>query len=100
MLPALRCHLRFLAIKPFLLGVKTSGFKRKLCFIESTIVPSYNSIMGAIFEYDKNKASIFIVFRVLKVLKLKSAQLLRVKKPNLFHDLKKGVFLPEQSNTS
>ena len=55
-LPALRCHLRFLAIKPFLLGVKTSGFKRKLCFIESTIVPSYNSIMGAIFEYDKNKA--------------------------------------------
>ena len=39
-LPALRCHLRFLAIKPFLLGVKTSGFKRKLCFIESTIVPN------------------------------------------------------------
>ena len=25
---------------PFLLGVKTSGFKRKLCYIESTIVPS------------------------------------------------------------
>ena len=49
-LPALRCHLRFLAIKPFLLGVKTSGFKRKICFIESTIVPSYNSIMCAIFE--------------------------------------------------
>ena len=55
-LPALRCHLRFLAIKPFLLGVKTSGFKRKICFIESTIVPSYNSIMGAIFEYDINQA--------------------------------------------
>ena len=43
---------------------------------------------------------IFIVFRVLKVLKLRSAQLLRVKKPHLFNDLKKGVFLPEQSNTS
>ena len=55
-LPALRCHLRFLAIKPFLLRVKTSGFKRKLCFIESTIIPSYNSIMGAIYEYNKNKA--------------------------------------------
>ena len=55
-LPALRCHLRFLTIKPFLLGVKTSGFKRKICFIESTIVPSYNSIMGAIFEYDINQA--------------------------------------------
>ena len=26
------------------------------------------------------------------MLKLKSAQFLRVKKPNLFHDLKKGVF--------
>ena len=55
-LPALRCHLRFLAIKPFLLGVKTSGFKRKICFIESTIVPGYNSVMGAIFEYDINQA--------------------------------------------
>ena len=76
--------------KPFLLGVKT--FKRKLCYIESTIVPSYNSIMGAIFEYDINQAYIFIVFRVLKVLKLRSAQLLRVKKPNLFND-KTGVFL-------
>ena len=31
------------------------------------------------------------------MLKLRSAQLLRVKKPNLFNDLKKGVFLPEQS---
>ena len=89
-----------LAIKPFLLGVKTSGFKRKLCYIEFTIVPSYNSIMGAIFEYDINQAQIFIVFRVLNVLKLRLAQLLRVKKPNLFNDLKKGVFLPEQSNTS
>ena len=47
---------RVLAIKPFLFGVKTSGFKRKLCYIESTIVPSYNSIMGAIFEYDINQA--------------------------------------------
>ena len=34
------------------------------------------------------------------MLKLRSAQLVRVKKPNLFNDLKKGVFLPEQSNTS
>ena len=33
------------------------------------------------------------------MLKLRSAQLLGVKKPNLFNDLKKGVFLPEQSNT-
>ena len=33
------------------------------------------------------------------MLKLRSAQLVRVKKPNLFNDLK-GVFLPEQSNTS
>ena len=32
------------------------------------------------------------------MLKLRSAQLLRVKKPNLFNDLKKGVFLPEQGN--
>ena len=46
----------FLDIKPFLLGVKTSGYKRKLCYIESTIVPSYNSIMGAVFEYDINQA--------------------------------------------
>ena len=38
------------------LVVKTSGFKRKLCSIKSTIVPSYNSIMGAIFEYDINQA--------------------------------------------
>ena len=56
--------------------------------------------MGAIFEYNINQAKIFIAFRVLKVLKLRLAQLLRVKKPNLFNDLKKGVFLPEQSNTS
>ena len=39
-----------------LLGVKTSGFKRKLCYIESTIVQSYISIMGVIFEYDLNQA--------------------------------------------
>ena len=29
---------------------------RKLCYIESTIVPCYNPIMGAIFEYDINQA--------------------------------------------
>ena len=29
---------------------------RKLCYIESTIVPSYNSITGAILEYDINQA--------------------------------------------
>ena len=50
---------------------KTSGFKRKLCYIESTIVPSDNPIMGAIFEYDISQAYISIVFRVLKVLKLR-----------------------------
>ena len=31
------------------------------------------------------------------MLRLRSAQLLRVNKPNLFNDLKKGVFFPEQS---
>ena len=56
--------------------------------------------MGAIFEYDINQAYIFIVFIVLKVLKLRSAQLVRVKEPNLFNDLKKGAFLPEQSNSA
>ena len=30
--------------------------KRKLCYTESTIIPSNNSIMGVIFEYDKNQA--------------------------------------------
>ena len=56
MLPGLRCHERGLAIKAFLLRVKTSVFRRKLCYIESTIVSSYNSIMGEIFEYDINQA--------------------------------------------
>ena len=53
--------IRVLAIKPFLL-VKTSGFKRRHWYIEYTIVPSYESIMGAIFEYDIKQAQIFIVF--------------------------------------
>ena len=51
-----------LAIKPFLLGVQTSCFKRILCYIESTIIPSYNSILGEIFEDDitKHTFSLFI----------------------------------------
>ena len=92
--------LTFFSHKIIFLGVKTSGFKRKVCFIESTIVSSYNSIMVAIFEYNKNNHKFSLFIRVLKVLNLKLAQLLRVKKPNLFDDLKKGVFLPEQSNIS
>ena len=52
---SLKSDKRVLALKPFLLGVKTSCFKRKLCYIKSTNVPSYNSIIGAIFEYDINQ---------------------------------------------
>ena len=80
--------------------MKTSGFKRKLCYIESTIVPSYNFAIGAIFEYDISHVKIFICFLSAKSVEAEISTILRVKKPNLFNDLKKGVFLPEQSNTS
>ena len=56
--------------------------------------------MGAVFEYDINQAYIFIVFLSAKSVEAEIGKILRVKKPNLFNDLKNGVFSPEQSNTS
>ena len=51
--------------------------------------------MGVIFEYNINHC-----FLSAKSVEAEIGTILRVKKPNLFNDLKKGVVLPEQSNTS
>ena len=76
----------FLAIKPFLLGVKTSGFKLKFSYIECNFPIRH-----------KLSINFLIVFRVLEA---EIGTIIEYKKPNLFNDLKKGVFSPEQSNTS
>ena len=54
--------------------------------------------MGAVLEYDITKHKISLFFLSAKSIEAEIGKILRVKKLNLFNDLKKGVFSPEQSN--
>ena len=78
----------FLAIKPFLLGVKTSAFKRKPCYIESTLLHKiyhctklqlYN---GCSFQVRHKPSINFHCFFNAKSVEAEIGTILRVKKPN------------------